>query len=62
MFENGMTAEKQKEFATVKLNLHNARAHTEEQHQKIQELEARIFELELTMGSSAPPQTCPAHL
>jgi hypothetical protein len=62
MFENGMTAEKQKEFATVKLNLHNARAHTKEQHQKIQELEARIFELELTMGSSAPPQTCPAHL
>ena len=51
MFENGMTAEKQKEFLVMKSHLDNARAHTKEQYQKIQELEARVFELELTMGS-----------
>ena len=50
-----MTAEKQQELATVNLSLDNARAHTREQHQKIQELESRVFELELTMGSSVLP-------
>ena len=51
MFDDGMTAEKQQEFNAMKSILDHARAHTKERHQKIQELEARVFELELTMGS-----------
>ena len=51
MFENGMTTEKQHEFARMESDLQNTRSHNREQHLKIQELEARVFELELTMGS-----------
>ena len=51
MFENGMTAEKEHEFVAMRSDLENTRSHNKEQYYKIQELEARIFELELTMGS-----------
>ena len=51
MFENGMTTEKQSEFVRMESDLQNTKRHNTEQHFKIQELEARVFELELTMGS-----------
>ena len=51
MFENGMTSEKQNEFRKMVADLENTKTHNKEQYRKIQELEARVFELELTMGS-----------
>ena len=52
MFQTGMTVEREREFVAMQSDLENLRSHNREQYHKIQELEARIFELELTMGSA----------
>ena len=50
MFSEGMTKEKKAEFERLQLSLSEAMGDNSKSEKKIQELEQKVFELELTIG------------